>query len=184
MHKFGHNSEELLLNFAINMIIITTVILWIGENWKKIIWWLATSHFLLYCCRLSRQVASESGSLKVFVLIPGTSETKKLIQHMLWVTRYIVSVHPGGSLKGIFLADSVLDIISKLWVTNFIKKSGRLSSSQWVFCADFNRYLQKAWKLTGWFLGEVSFPWISLYIWWGKKKWEGNTCLLNELNFD
>lgn len=36
MRKFGHDSEELLLSFAINMIIIT-IIIQIGESWKKIV---------------------------------------------------------------------------------------------------------------------------------------------------
>ena len=37
MRKFGHDSEELLMSFAINMIIITTIIIQIGESWKKIV---------------------------------------------------------------------------------------------------------------------------------------------------
>jgi len=37
MCKFGHDSEELLLIFAINMIIITTIIIQIGQSWKKIV---------------------------------------------------------------------------------------------------------------------------------------------------
>lgn len=37
MHKFGHDSEELLLSFAINMIIITTIIIQVGESWKKFV---------------------------------------------------------------------------------------------------------------------------------------------------
>lgn len=37
MRKFGHDSEELLPSFAINMIIITTIIIQIGESWKKIV---------------------------------------------------------------------------------------------------------------------------------------------------
>lgn len=37
MCKFGRDSGELFLSFAVNMIIITTIIIQVGESWEKIV---------------------------------------------------------------------------------------------------------------------------------------------------
>lgn len=73
MCKFEHDSEELLLSFAINMIIIATIIIQIGENGKKFASLDGGVLFISFCIAITE--VSLCVSLTFYCLIPGERRT-------------------------------------------------------------------------------------------------------------
>lgn len=58
MHKSGHDSEELLLSFAINVIIITTIIVQTWDSWKEIVSVDGEVHSISFCIAIGDLICS------------------------------------------------------------------------------------------------------------------------------